>query len=130
MASRRVCRGRAASTQAPVPRRKRGWFGDVVDAERKGYRAVSTSWAPSGAGAARPDTFTEQPIRDYRIAVPGSPYDVRVCVRDDQCEDGDRGGKGCSWCHGSHVAMSGSTRATAIFHTVAVLQNTGVEFVI
>ena len=64
---------------------------DIEDAGRKGYRVVRTNWAPSGPDGARVDSsFAEQAIRDYRISVPRSPYPVQVCVRDHQCEDGDR----------------------------------------
>ena len=57
--------------------------------EREGYRVVGTNWRPNGAGK-RSDGFASRPIRDIRISVPSSPYDVRVCVRDHECEDGDR----------------------------------------
>jgi len=36
------------------------------------------------------EPFSPQPLRDFRISVPGSPYGVEVCVRDHECEDGDR----------------------------------------
>ena len=58
---------------------------------RKGYRVMRTDWAPDASGGgSRGSAFTPQPIRDFRISVPGSPYEVEVCVRDHQCEDGDR----------------------------------------
>ena len=57
--------------------------------ERKGYRVVGTSWKPDGA-TGQNNAFTSQPIRDFRLFVPSSPYDAQVCVRDHECEDGDR----------------------------------------
>ena len=36
------------------------------------------------------EPFTEQPLRDFRIAVPSDRRKVEVCVRDHECEDGDR----------------------------------------
>ena len=57
--------------------------------EREGYRVVRTNWTPNGAGRGA-DGFTSVPIADFRISVPRSPYDVEVCVRDHECEDGDR----------------------------------------
>ena len=63
----------------------------MAEAERNGHRAIGTNWAPDAVGAGGgTDAFTAQPIRDFRIAVPASPHDVEVCVRDHQCEDGDR----------------------------------------
>ena len=43
---------------------------------------VDTNWSP--------DNFTEQPLRDFNIRVSGSQQEVRVCVRDHECEDGDK----------------------------------------
>ena len=57
--------------------------------DREGYRVVGTNWAPNAAGR-RADEFSSRPIGDFHISVPSSPYDVQVCVRDHECEDGDR----------------------------------------
>ena len=47
---------------------------------RNHYR--DTNWSP--------DNFTEQPLRDFNIRVSGSQQEVRICVRDHECEDGDK----------------------------------------
>lgn len=65
---------------------------DVEGDRRNGYTVVQTEWRPAGSAgtgsAAEP--FIPQPLGDFRISVPSSPYDVQVCVRDHECEDGDR----------------------------------------
>ena len=53
---------------------------------------MRTNWVPgssrgSGTGS---EPFSAQAIRDFHISVPSSPYELRVCVRDHECEDGDR----------------------------------------
>lgn len=58
--------------------------------ELRGRRVVSTNWAPTGGGQSDSRSFSERAIRDFEIWVPDSPYDVQVCVRDHECEDGDR----------------------------------------
>ena len=60
---------------------------DVNDVEE----AVLTNWTPVvESGLSDSDWFGAQPIRDFRILVPSTPYLVEVCVRDHECEDGDR----------------------------------------
>ncbi len=63
-------------------------------AEDRGYNfiVVQTQWEPAGSAGAASDAepFTPQPLRDFRISVLSSPFDVQVCVRDHECEDGDR----------------------------------------
>lgn len=50
--------------------------------ERVYDKVVHTHWAP--------DSFTNRPLRDFKVTVPSSRQKVRVCVRDHECEDGDR----------------------------------------
>ena len=50
--------------------------------ERTYDKVVHTHWAP--------DNFTNRPLRDFNVTVPSSRQKVRVCVRDHECEDGDR----------------------------------------
>ena len=50
--------------------------------DRRSYHVVSTRWAP--------DSFTAQPLRDFHIEVSSGRREVRVCVRDHECEDGDK----------------------------------------
>ena len=57
--------------------------------EREGYRVVRTNWAP-GSATGGTGGLTSRPIGDFRVSVPSSPHDVEVCVRDHECEDGDR----------------------------------------
>lgn len=52
------------------------------DTRARTYKVVHTHWAP--------DTFTNRPLRDFKVTVPSSRQKVRVCVRDHECEDGDR----------------------------------------
>ena len=63
---------------------------EAQEHRRAGYRVAHTHWTPQVGARAVDASFATQPIRDFRIAVPVSPYDVEVCVRDHQCEDGDR----------------------------------------
>ncbi len=49
---------------------------------RNSYRIVETRWAP--------DTFSAQPLLDFHITLSSGQREVRVCVRDHECEDGDR----------------------------------------
>ena len=50
--------------------------------DRRSYRVVPTRWAP--------DSFTAQPLRDFHVTVSSRRREVRVCMRDHECEDGDR----------------------------------------
>lgn len=50
-------------------------------ATRDLYTVVQTNWSP--------DDFTNQPLRDFNITVSSGQQEVRVCVRDHECEDGD-----------------------------------------
>ena len=65
---------------------------DIDEYRSYGFAVVRTEWAPEGSlgAAAGSDMFTSEPLRDFRISIPASPYDVEVCVRDHECEDGDR----------------------------------------
>ena len=65
---------------------------DMDEYRSGGYTVVRTGWAPDGSlgAAAGSESFTTQPLRDFRVSIPTSPYDVEVCVRDRECEDGDR----------------------------------------
>ena len=71
-----------ADAEADLRRRQRA-------DELNGNRVIRTNWSPVAVGGGA-DAFTTRNIRDFRISVPASPYDVRVCVRDHECEDGDR----------------------------------------
>ena len=71
------------------PEAERALFRDVEDASRDGYTVVQTDWRPEGPAPSADEPFSPQPLRNFRISVPGSPYDVQVCVRDHECEDGD-----------------------------------------
>ena len=64
----------AAAAQRDLDRRMRS--------DRRSYRVVETRWAP--------DTFSAQPLRDFHITVSSGRREVGVCVRDHECEDGDR----------------------------------------
>ena len=61
----------------------------IGNTERRGTAVVRTGWRP-GAVVADAESFARRPLEDFRIAVPASPYDVEVCIRDHECEDGDR----------------------------------------
>ncbi len=63
---------------------------DVEDARRIGYTVEMTEWRPEGSAVPADEPFSPRPLRDFRITVPESPYDVEVCLRDHECEDGDR----------------------------------------
>ncbi len=60
--------------------------------ESNGYRVVRTKWSPdaSPAQTADQESFADRPLQDFHILVPRSSYPVQVCVRDHECEDGDR----------------------------------------
>lgn len=53
-----------------------------VRSDEDAYRIVRTNWAP--------ESFGSQPLRDFNITVSSSRREVRVCVRDHECEDGDK----------------------------------------
>ena len=61
----------------------------IGNVESGGTTVARTGWRP-GATVAEVESFTPRPLQDFRIAIPASPYDVEVCIRDHQCEDGDR----------------------------------------
>ena len=63
--------------------------GHIDDIRRMGHPTLPTGWRP-GAAFAAAEPFTPRPLQDFSIAVPASPYDVEVCIRDHECEDGDR----------------------------------------
>ncbi len=46
------------------------------------YKIVDTGW--------KPEPFERQALRDFHISVSGSDREIEVCVRDHECEDGDR----------------------------------------
>lgn len=46
------------------------------------YDVVHTNWAP--------DNFSDMPLQDFNIEVPSRRQEIEVCVRDHECEDGDR----------------------------------------
>ena len=52
------------------------------DIRSSSFKIVRTNWAP--------DSFTNKPLRDFNVTVSSSRQKVRVCVRDHECEDGDR----------------------------------------
>ena len=57
----------------------------------RGYRVVPTNWTPSAGGSQTGSgSLTTRPIQDFHVSVPASPYELQVCVRDHECEDGDR----------------------------------------
>lgn len=60
--------------------------------ESNGYRVVRTKWSPGASPARTTDggSFAARPLQDFHVSVPSSPYEVQVCVRDHECEDGDR----------------------------------------
>ena len=65
-ASRRLAREAAADRQSDL------YGGDVI----------MTGWAP--------DNFSNQSIQDFRIQIAGGSGKLEVCVRDHECEDGDK----------------------------------------
>ena len=57
----------------------------------RGYRVVPTNWTPAtGGGRTGAGSFSTRPIQDFHISVPATPYELQVCARDHECEDGDR----------------------------------------
>ncbi len=75
---------------ATRPAAERDMFSKIEEDRRYGYSAVRSEWRPEGSAASADVPFSAQPLRDFRISVPVSPYGVGVCVRDHECEDGDR----------------------------------------
>ncbi len=73
-----------------IPEARLALLRDIEDARRDGYTVVQTDWRPEGSAAPADEPFSPQPLRDFRIPVPENPYEVQVCVRDHECEDGDR----------------------------------------
>ena len=49
--------------------------------------AILTHWTPDGTSNSN---SRPQPIEDFHVTVPPTDQTVRVCVRDHECEDGDR----------------------------------------
>ena len=63
------------------PAARRALLRDVEDARREGYAVVQTDWRPDGSADPADEPFSRQPLRDFRIPVPASPYDIQVlCV--------------------------------------------------
>ena len=73
-----------------LPAAERDMLSKIEEDRRYGYTAVRTEWRPEGSAAFADVPISPQPLRDFRISVPVSPYGVGVCVRDHECEDGDR----------------------------------------
>ena len=75
------------------------------DSDLVGYRVVYTNWTPDG-GESGDGQLSAQPIRDFTVRIGGTePYTERgafgtswtvdpnvlsICVRDHECEDGDK----------------------------------------
>ena len=72
------------------PEAEQALLRDMEEDRRIGFTVVPTDWRPEGSAASAEEPFSPQPLRDFRISIPTSPYDVEVCVRDHECEDGDR----------------------------------------
>ncbi|SMN01179.1 hypothetical protein SPONN_2256 [uncultured Candidatus Thioglobus sp.] len=45
-------------------------------------KVIQTNW--------QPEPFERQELQDFHISVPSSNREVQICVRDHECEDGDR----------------------------------------
>ena len=58
------------------------------DARLKGNEVIETRWAPGPSSLSGEPTAT--PLRDIHVAVASGDRTVSVCVRDHECEDGDR----------------------------------------
>ena len=57
----------------------------ISDDERSGVfdgGVIKTNWAP--------DSFSDQPLQDFNIAIDGDSAELKICVRDHECEDGDK----------------------------------------
>lgn len=48
------------------------------------FNITYTGWTPDSDG------FSNQDIKDFRITIDGDSDDLKICVRDHECEDGDR----------------------------------------
>ena len=46
------------------------------------YEVVMTGWAP--------DNFANQPLQDFNMTISGDSAELEICVRDHECEDGDK----------------------------------------
>ncbi len=55
----------------------------IREAELRNDEVIMTRWAPD-------EGFESKPLGDFRIDVNPSDHAVRICVRDHECEDGDR----------------------------------------
>ena len=78
---------------------------DANEKEGLGWRVVYTKWTPGG-GESDASELAEQPIRDFTVSIGGTePYTeqgafgtswtvdpnvLSICVRDHECEDGDK----------------------------------------
>ena len=67
------------------------WLDDVTedDVRRQHLRVYHTGWHPNFVDESKDSNYKEQVIRDFHIQVSDVPYNVQICVRDHECEDGD-----------------------------------------
>ena len=49
-------------------------------------RSVMTRWKPDDSAS----QFTNQPLQDFNIGIDGNSSELEICVRDYECEDGDK----------------------------------------
>ncbi len=47
-----------------------------------GGGVIRTNWSP--------DNFSNQPLQDFHITIDGDESELEICVRDHECEDGDK----------------------------------------
>ena len=60
--------------------------GSVRSYRSRDYEVILTRWAPEEVT----QNFTRRPLSDFNITVSSSPSDIKICVRDHECEDGDQ----------------------------------------
>ena len=67
--------------EATLTEAEQALLSDVEGASRDSYAVVRTDWRPEESSALPDEPFSPQPLRDFRISVPGMPL-RRRCVRE------------------------------------------------
>lgn len=60
---------------------------EILDAEINNWAPIFTGWTPEGV---ENDYSFERPLQDFEITVNSWDRSVRICIRDHECEDGDK----------------------------------------
>ena len=103
---------------------------DKRNARSRGNDVIVTRWAPDYLE----EGIEEKPIRDFHVVVSRRTETLTVCIRDHECEDGDRvtvAVNGENWFYDEEITndwICESTYVSAGRHSIELLAENGTGF--